>query len=52
VSIGAYKSGSNPKLDFALTKIDKINEFLKQGTQEVFTYEQCLEQMNRILSGR
>ena len=52
VSIGAYKSGTNPKLDFALTKIDRINEFLKQGVNEAFTYEQCLEQMERILAGR
>ena len=52
VSIGAYKAGTNPKLDFALTEIDKINEFLKQGTEEAFTYEQCVDQMNRILAGR
>lgn len=52
VSIGAYKAGTNPKLDFALTKIDKINEFLKQGVDEAFSYEQCLEQMNMILAGR
>ncbi len=52
VSIGAYKSGTNPKLDFALTKIDRINEFLKQGVNEAFTYEQCLEQMEKILAGR
>ncbi len=52
VSIGAYKAGTNPKLDFALTKIDRINEFLMQGTMEAFSYEQCLEQMEKILAGR
>ncbi len=52
VSIGAYKSGTNPKLDFALTKIDRINEFLMQGVNEAFSYEQCLELMEKILSGR
>ena len=50
VSIGAYKAGTNPKLDFALTKIDKINEFLMQGTREAFSYEECLEQLNLILT--
>ncbi len=50
VSIGAYKAGTNPKLDFALTKIDKINEFLMQGTTETFSYEECLERMNAILT--
>ena len=49
VSIGAYKAGTNPKLDFALTKIDEINGFLMQGVDEAFTYEQCLAQMKKIL---
>jgi len=49
VSIGAYKSGTNPKLDFALSKIDDINAFLMQGINESFTYEQSLEAMGKIL---
>lgn len=49
VSIGAYKAGTNPKLDFALGKIDDINGFLMQGINEVFTYDQCLETMEKIL---
>ncbi len=39
VSIGAYKKGSNRELDDALTKIDKINAFLMQATDESFEYE-------------
>ena len=49
VSIGAYKSGTNQKLDFALTKIDEINGFLMQGINEAFSYEQCLKEMHKIL---
>jgi flagellum-specific ATP synthase len=49
VSIGAYKPGTNPKLDFALSKIDAVNNFLTQGIDEAFSYEQCVEQMNEIL---
>ena len=49
VSIGAYKSGSNPRLDFALTKIDEINQYLMQGINESFSYEQCLAEMRRII---
>lgn len=49
VSIGAYKSGTNRKLDFALTKIDQMNEFLMQGTQESFSYEEILEFLKTIL---
>ena len=50
VSIGAYKAGSNPRLDFALTKIDEINQYLMQGVNEAFSYEQCLAEMRRILA--
>lgn len=49
ISIGAYKSGTNPKLDFAISKIDKLNEFLKQGIHEKFSYEETMEQMEAIL---
>lgn len=49
ISIGAYKAGTNLKLDFAISKIDKINSFLKQGIFENFTYEQDLEAMEAIL---
>ncbi len=49
VSIGAYKAGTNPRLDFALTKIDQINGFLMQGVNEAFSFEKCLEELHRIL---
>ena len=49
VSIGAYKAGTNPKLDHALSKIDGINQFLMQGTDEAFSHEESLEQLRRIL---
>jgi flagellum-specific ATP synthase len=49
VSIGAYKAGTNRKLDYALTKIDAINQFLMQGTDEAFTYEESLNELERIL---
>lgn len=49
VSIGAYKSGINPKLDYALSKLDIVNRFLMQGTDESFSYQQCLDQLHQIL---
>ena len=49
VSIGAYKPGSNRKLDFALTKIDEINRFLMQDVNEAFSYEQTLKRLGEIL---
>lgn len=49
VSIGAYKAGTNPKLDYALGKIDAIDNFLKQGVDESFSYEETVERMEQIL---
>ncbi|MCI2106710.1 MAG: flagellar protein export ATPase FliI [Intestinimonas sp.] len=49
VSIGAYKPGTNPKLDYALSKIDGINRFLTQDINEKFTYEETVQRMEQIL---
>ena len=49
VSIGAYKAGTNPKLDHALKKMDAINDFLTQGTNEAFSYEESLAELARIM---
>ncbi len=49
VNIGAYKMGSNPKLDFALSKIDEINGFLMQGVGEAFGFEESLKIMEKVL---
>ena len=49
IAIGAYKQGSNRKLDFALSKIDAVNAFLMQEVDESFSYEQCVAQMQEVL---
>lgn len=40
ISIGAYKSGTNPELDDAIAHIDHINELLQQRVEEKFTLEE------------
>ena len=35
INIGAYKAGSNKNIDFAISKIDKVNDFLTQGVDAV-----------------
>ncbi len=30
IMIGAYQKGSDPRVDYAISKIDKVNEYLKQ----------------------
>lgn len=50
VSIGAYKKGTNKKLDEALGKIDKINAFLMQGTQEAFSFDETVRMLKEAIS--
>ncbi len=38
INIGAYKSGSNREIDYAVKKIDAVNEFLCQRTDEKFLF--------------
>ena len=49
LSIGAYKAGTNPRLDYAISKIDQINAFLMQGINESFSYDDSLHQLETIL---
>jgi flagellum-specific ATP synthase len=49
ISIGAYKSGSNPRLDEAIKKIDSINQFLIQEVSQVSTFNESLELMEKII---
>ena len=49
VSIGAYKQGTNQKLDYALSKMDGIDQFLTQGMTERFSYEEDMAAMEALL---
>jgi len=40
INIGAYKSGSNPDIDYAIRKIRDVNAFLRQDTDEKFLFEE------------
>lgn len=48
ISIGAYKPGSNPKLDEAIRKIDGINQFLTQKVNESFDFEEIISLMKKL----
>ena len=48
ISIGAYRPGSNPKLDEAVSKIEAVNRLLQQGVNEPVTFEETLQIMREI----
>lgn len=50
INIGAYKSGSNPNIDFAISKIDAVNAFLMQQTDEKFTFEEEVGMLGQIFA--
>lgn len=48
INIGAYKKGSNKKIDYAIQKIDAINNFLQQDVNEKFKFEDIIFMMENI----
>lgn len=48
INIGAYKNGSNKAIDYAIQKIDAVNDFLLQSTADKFEYDEILEMMAAI----
>jgi len=49
ISIGAYKMGTNPRIDDAIHRIDRINAFLRQGIDEKFSFEETLDLMKELV---
>ena len=48
INIGAYKAGSNKNIDFAISKIDKLNDFLTQGVDEKYDFEEEMQLLQEI----
>ena len=48
INIGAYKNGSNPSIDYAIGKIDAVNEFLCQGVEEKFEFEETVAALEKL----
>jgi flagellum-specific ATP synthase len=49
INIGAYVKGSSPKIDYAISKIDEINEFFRQDIREICRLEDALIELEKIL---
>ncbi len=50
INIGAYVKGSNKKIDEAIEKIDDINDFLTQFTEENVQFSSVVETLGNIIS--
>ncbi|MGE4169488.1 MAG: flagellar protein export ATPase FliI [Candidatus Margulisiibacteriota bacterium] len=50
INIGAYVKGSNPKIDYAIDKIDGVNSFLRQATDENIPFDDSIKALVRMFS--
>ena len=49
IAVGAYKAGSDPKIDLAIRILPEINSFLKQDVDEKWAYDKTREGLVRII---
>lgn len=50
INIGAYKAGSNPNVDYALKKIDRINSYLRQDICERVNLDESVASLESIFN--
>jgi len=50
IDIGAYKKGSNPRIDESIALIDQCHNFLRQDIYEEITYGDTVTQLERAVS--
>jgi len=50
INIGAYVHGSNEEIDYAISMINPVNDFLRQDINERFDFEQTTGMMEALFS--
>jgi flagellum-specific ATP synthase len=48
INIGAYVAGSNPKIDYAIEMVEKINSYLKQDIDETTDFNASISQLAQL----
>ncbi len=48
ILIGAYEQGSDPRVDYAIEKIEEVNHFLKQVATEKVDFEESVQALKAI----
>ena len=52
INIGAYVAGSNPKIDYAIEMIEKINRYLKQEIDETTPFDESISQLAQLFESQ
>ena len=50
INIGAYKSGSNPEIDYAISMIGQVNRFLQQEVDEKVSFEESVSRLEEMFA--
>jgi flagellum-specific ATP synthase len=48
INIGAYNPGSNKKIDYAISMMERVKTFLSQGVDESVTIEKTVDSMKLL----
>lgn len=51
INIGAYVKGSNPKIDYAISRIDRIFDYVRQGLYEKMDYDDSIAGLKAVFEG-
>jgi flagellum-specific ATP synthase len=51
ISIGAYRQGSDPKIDIAISAADNIRSFIKQPVDEAVTFSESIDSLGVLVDG-
>ncbi len=52
INIGAYAKGSNPNIDYAISKINEVNEFLMQDVYQKVAFEDIVKKLSEIFADK
>jgi flagellar biosynthesis/type III secretory pathway ATPase len=48
ILIGAYEEGSDPKVDYAIEKVEEVNNFLKQNVHDRIALEEAVQMLKEL----
>jgi len=48
INIGAYVSGSNSKIDYAIEMIDRLNAYLRQDIDQTVLFDDSIDQLEAL----
>lgn len=52
INIGAYAEGSNGRIDYAISQIEAVTEFLRQGMDEAVDFDHTVQQLTELIQDR